>query len=316
MDHDLPTVLVLTGATASGKGRVGCIVAENIGAEIVSVDSMKIYRRMDIGTAKPSQEVRQRVRHHLIDVCEPWESFSLKQYVDGAEAAISDIIGRGKLPLLVGGTPLYLKGLTAGVFAGPPADLELREELKQIAEEKGRTYLHDELRKVDSVSAERLHPNDLRRIVRALEVHRKTGQPISQLQTQFDSPAPKYSYALACLVRDRTDAYQRIELRTQRMFETGLAAEVEALVSDSRGLSREAAQAVGYKEVIAYLEGESSLADAQEAVVRNTKRLARKQATWFRSFADLRWVDTGADDSAEALAGRVLDTFDGGEQRT
>jgi tRNA dimethylallyltransferase len=204
----LPPLYFILGCTAGGKGSVGREIARRIGGEIVSVDSMKVYRRMDIGTAKPGSAVRGEIPHHCIDVAEPSESFSVAQFVDCADAAIADIRNRGRVPLAVGGTSLYIKALSEGLFEGPSADRQIRAELAERAEREGLAALHAELARVDPASAERIHPNDQRRIVRALEVHRITGTPISELQTQWESQAARYDGVFVGLRRDKTDQNQ------------------------------------------------------------------------------------------------------------
>ena len=245
-----PPLTLIIGCTGCGKGGLGRALARRVEAEIISADSMKVYRRMDIGTAKPDATLRQEIPHHLIDVVEPAEDFSVAQYLTLAEEAITAIHARGRPILVVGGTPFYLKALVEGLFEGPSADLELRSRLLDEARAQGSGALHDRLRTVDPVSAERIHPNDLRRIVRALEVHQLTGQPISALQTQWDRERRKYPCHLIGLRREREDQSYRINQRVQRMIEAGLVAEVESLLAEPDPLSTTARQALGYAEII------------------------------------------------------------------
>jgi len=296
----------LVGPTASGKTAVGVEVAERVGAEILSLDSMAIYRGMDIGTAKPSPEDRARVPHHLTDLAEPHEAFSTGRYLEAAEQAIRDVVGRGKIPLFVGGTALYLKGLTEGFFDGPPANWELRNRLIAEAADHGSAALHDRLRAVDPAAAARIHPNDLRRIVRALEVRETTGRPISALQTQFGSPSPRYECALAGIRRNRAELYARINRRVDAMFEAGLVEEVRALLHRSGAISHAASQFVGYKEVIASLRGECTLNEAREKIKARTRRFAKRQLTWFRKFPQIRWIDAGPHSPVDELARRAI----------
>jgi len=301
-----PRLWFLVGPTASGKTAVGLEVALAIGAEILSLDSMSLYRGMDIATAKPSAADRARVPHHLIDLAEPHEAFSTGRYLEAARAAIADVLARGRRPLFVGGTALYLKALTEGFFDGPPADWSLRSRLLAEAEERGTAALHERLKAVDPAAASRIHPNDLRRIVRALEVHQATGRPISEQQTQFGSPSPTYRCVLAGIARERSDLYARINRRVDAMFDAGLVDEVRALLARPGGISHAAAQFVGYREVIAHLRGELSLAEAIEKVKSRTRRFARKQATWFRKFPQIRWVRAEPESSVADLAARVV----------
>lgn len=299
----------LTGCTASGKGRAGLELARRLGGEIISVDSMKIYRRMDIGTAKPSREARAEVPHHLIDVVEPNEPYSLARYVEEAERAVRDIAARGKPVLAVGGTMLYVRGLTAGVFEGPGADPEFRRGLRERAARDGTPALHVELARVDPTAAERIHANDLRRIERALEVYHLTGTPISELQQQWDRPTNRYDCRIVALRRPKEEANRRINARVHRMIEAGLVDEVGALLAEPRGIGHQAAQAVGYAEIIAHLKSEMSLADAVERIKINSRHLAKHQRTWMRRMPGIKWVDVTEGDTVEQVADRVLEAW-------
>jgi len=299
-------MILITGPTGVGKSEVGICLAEMLGGEIVSFDSMQIYRGMDIGTAKPSPEERRRVPHHLIDIVDVWESYSLGRFVADAEAAIADIRARGKQPVLVGGTALYIKGFIKGIFQGPSADWELREELKLRAEREGVRSLHEELKSVDARAAARIHPNDLRRIVRALEVYYKSGVPISEMQRQFEAGGSRHDVSGFVLVREKEDLEERISRRVDRMFERGLIEEVRRLLSNPRGMSHAARQALGYKEVIEHLEGRLPLADTRWTIKRNTRRFAKKQMTWFRSFKEFEWIRVGKEEPAREVAERIL----------
>jgi len=299
----------LIGPTASGKTTVAIEVAERTGAEILSLDSMSLYRGMDIGTAKPTADERARVPHHLIDLAEPHEAFSTGRYLEEADRAIDDVIRRGAKPLFVGGTALYLKGLTEGFFDGPPADWGLRNRLIAEAASAGAPALHEHLRAVDPGAAARIHPNDLRRIVRALEVHETTGRRISELQTQFGSPSARHDCALAGIRRDRAELYERINRRVDAMFSAGLVEEVRALLRSPKGISHAASQFVGYREVIAHLRGECTLEEAREKIRTRTRQFAKRQFTWFRKFPSIRWVDAGASSTTGQLAGRVVEAL-------
>jgi tRNA dimethylallyltransferase len=278
----------LTGPTASGKTAVGLELAGLLDAEIISLDSMTIYRDMDIGTAKPTAEHQAAVPHHLIDVVDPTEEYSLSAYVDAAQVKIGEVRGRGREVLFVGGTPLYLKALLRGIFAGPPADWEFRRQVQQEVREVGTLALHERLRQVDPLSAARLHPNDVRRIVRALEVHRLTGQPISHLQLQFD----ERSEADRVFVLDwpRARLRQRIEQRVESMFSHGLVEEVQGLLAKYGQLGRTARQAVGYRETLALLQGQYEQPEAARRIESRTNQFVRRQWTWFRSLSECRLV--------------------------
>jgi tRNA dimethylallyltransferase len=296
---------LLIGCTASGKSRVGLELARRMGGEIVSIDSMKIYRRMDIGTAKPSAEARRAVPHHLIDVVEPSDAFSLGRYVEMADAAIRDIAARGKPVLAVGGTMMFVRGLVSGVFEGPPADPEFRRALRERAAHEGTPAIHDELVAVDPQAAARIHPNDLRRIERALEVYHKLGMPISRLQSQWENSHAAYDCRLVALRRPREEAHQRINARVQRMVDAGLVDEVRGLLSEPAGIGEQAAQAVGYAEIIACLAGGLSLEQAIERIKINSRHLAKHQRTWMRHFPQVRYVDVASGDTVESVADRV-----------
>ena len=291
----------LVGPTASGKSEVGLCLAEMAGAEIISLDSMTLWREMDIGTAKPTPAERARVRHHLIDVLDPAESFNAARYAELAAAAAGDIQARGRVALFVGGTGLYLRALVAGLFEGPQADWPLRDTLKNFAAEHGTRALHERLRSVDPAAAERIHQNDLRRIVRALEVFEKTGKPITELQQQWRPRADQWPPVI-CLELDRHDLYERIDRRVDAMMAAGFLAEVQRLLQRPRGVGQEAAQALGYKELIAHLRGEIALDDAVELIKRNTRRFAKRQMTWFRSIPQVRWFAIRAGQPAAEIA--------------
>jgi tRNA dimethylallyltransferase len=295
----------LTGATAAGKSAVGVALARRMGAEIVSLDSMALYRGMDIGTAKPSAAERRSVPHHLVDVLEPHEEFSLAQYVEAAERAVAEIAGRGRQVLFVGGTPLYLKGLLRGIFQGPPADWELRRRLTEEARGNGDRWLHEQVAKIDPAAAARLHPNDARRLLRAWEVFLKTGRPISDLQRQFDVGRPASECRVFVLDWPKAELHARIAERVAAMFAAGLVDEVRRLLALPRPLSRTARQAVGYREVIEHLEDRRGLDETIELVEQHTRQLAKRQATWFRSLSECRYVSLAGRLEAEEIAGRI-----------
>jgi len=298
---------LIIGCTAGGKGSLGRELARRLGGQIVSVDSMKIYRRMDIGTAKPSRALRREIPHHCIDVVEPSASFSAAQFVALADRAIDKIVSAGSVALAVGGTSLYIKALSEGLFEGPSADEQTRRRLRARAAEEGLAALHAELSAIDAEAARRIHPNDQRRIVRALEVYQATGQTITELQRQWDAGRSRYDAVFIGLRRGRADQARRINRRVKMMMEAGLRDEVASLLAEPAGLSRQAAQAVGYAEMIDHLRGKCSLDQAFERIKINTRRLAKKQRTWHRRFRDVTWFDAAPDESTEALATRVIE---------
>jgi len=297
---------LLIGCTASGKGRVAFEIARRLGGEIVSADSMKVYRRMDIGTAKPSAEARAAVPYHLLDVVEPSDRFSLGRYVELADAAFKDIDARGKPIIASGGTMLYVQGLTQGVFEGPSADPEFRRAFRKRIAEEGSQELHAELVAVDPEAAARIHPNDARRIERALEVYHVIGQPISDLQTQWANQESPYDGRVVALMREKEEANRRINERVKRMIDAGLVDEVRSLLAEPEGLGREAGQAVGYAEIIAHLHGEMPLEDAIEQIKINTRRLAKHQRTWIRRMTNVTRIEVAETSTVEDLADRVI----------
>jgi tRNA dimethylallyltransferase len=277
---------ILTGPTGSGKSRLALQLAERLGAEVVSMDSMALYRGLDIGTAKPSAADRRRVPHHLIDVLDPWESASVAWWLREARRCADDIRARGRRVLVVGGTPLYLKALLHGLFDGPPADAALRRRLTDQAGREGPAALHARLAAVDPAAA-RLHPNDVRRVVRALEVWELTGRPMSAWQTQWASAAPRRTGPpVLCLDRPREELYARIDARVVAMFAEGLLDEARALRRLPRPLSREAAKALGYQEVFDHLDGRAGLDETVAQIQRRSRRFAKRQLTWFRSLPE------------------------------
>ncbi|MEE8107209.1 MAG: tRNA (adenosine(37)-N6)-dimethylallyltransferase MiaA [Planctomycetota bacterium] len=291
-------IFVLVGPTASGKSGSAIPVAKELGAEIVSLDSMALYRGMDIGTDKPRD--LHGVRHHLLDLLDPAERFDLARYLADADAAISGIRERNKRVLIVGGTGLYLMGLLKGVFGGAPRDPAFRATLSGVAADT----LHARLREVDEATAARVHQNDRRRIVRALEVHAVTGRPLSELQTQFEGE-DRYASVVAGVRRSRDDLRRRARLRIDQMWAEGLVEEVRGLeLGDTAG------QAVGYKEVAGFLAGEYDEGEAKRLVLRNTMRLIRRQGTWFKRF-DVHWVDAGPTDDPAALCPKLIAIYRG-----
>lgn len=288
--------LILTGPTASGKSAIALELAEKLKAEIVAVDSMTLYRGMDIGTAKPTAEERSRVPHHLLDVLDPWESASVAWWLERASAAVADIEARGKKALLVGGTPFYLKAILCGLFPSPPSDQELRRQLEGEAETLGPPALHVRLASVDPASALRLHPNDVRRVVRALEVWQLTGRPLSDWQQQSwwgeGETGPTFPTG-ACLAIDipRDELNTRISRRVESMFAAGWIEEVRQLRNLERPPGREASQALGYGEIAAFLDGRQTLDETIAEVQLRTRQYAKRQLTWFRSLSGCEFCD-------------------------
>jgi len=295
----------LTGPTAAGKTSVALELAGLLNAEIVSLDSMALYRGMDIGTAKPSAPERAAVPHHLVNILEPSEEYSLAQYVAAANEAVDDILSRGRVPLFVGGTPLYLKALLRGIFEGPPADRELRDKLEAQAASEGPLVLHQRLAEIDPASAARLHPHDTRRIIRALEVWEKTGQSISALQQQFDVARPASACHVFVLHWPREELVKRIDRRVDAMFADGLVDEVRGLLATGQPLGQTASQAVGYREVLEHLAGERDLPATIELVKLRTRQFAKRQMTWFRSLSECRHLHVEREAELKGIAAQI-----------
>ncbi len=321
MTHTFHDCWFLTGATAVGKTGVGIALAQRLGAEIVSLDSMAIYRGMDIGTAKPSVADRAIVRHHLIDIVDPADEYSVAQYVEAAAATVAEIRSRGWEPLFVGGTPLYLKSLLRGLFDGPPADWQLRNEIEHELAHVGQAALYERLAQVDPVAAANIHPHDTRRLIRALEVFRATGEPISHHQLQFEEGRPAGECRVFVLRRRREELHARIEGRVEAMIDSGLVDEVRGLVATggppvefatgeppvaTSGLGRTARQAVGYRESLAYLAGEYDRDEMIARIKARTRRFAKRQGTWFRSLSECRFVDVAGEVDAREVAEEIM----------
>jgi len=296
----------LTGPTASGKTEVGIELARLLDAEIISLDSMALYRRMDIGTAKPTPEQRAAVPHHLIDIIEPEQEYSLARYVQAASEQVAAITERGREVLFVGGTPLYLKALLRGIFTGPEADWDFRRQVQREVDIVGSQALHDRLQQVDPLSAAKLHPNDTRRIIRALEVYKITGQPISHMQLHFDHGRPAQQCRVFALQRPLPELNARIHRRVDQMFAQGLVDEVRKLRQSGCQLGRTARQAVGYREVLEHLEGKYDLGETVERVKVRTRRFAKRQRTWLRSLSECRTVEISGSITAEEIAQRIV----------
>lgn len=298
----------LTGATAVGKTGVGLALAQQLGAEIISLDSMAIYRGMDIGTAKPSVAERAVVPHHLVDIVDPADEYSVAQYVAAAKQTAVNLRSRGRQVLFVGGTPLYLKALLRGLFDGPPADWQTRHEIEAELRVAGPHALHERLTQIDPVAAGHIHPHDTRRLIRALEVFRATGEPISHQQMQFEEGRLADECRVFVLRRERHELHRRIEGRVEAMIDVGLVEEAQRLTADGSALGRTARQAVGYREALGFLAGEFDRHEMIERIKARTRRFAKRQGTWFRSLSECRFVDVvgelDADAVAEGIAGQ------------
>ena len=288
-------LIIITGPTASGKTALSVELAKKVGGEIISADSMQVYRHMDIGSAKVTKEEMDGVRHHLIDVLDPWDEFNVVVFQRLAKQAMEEIYAAGHIPIIAGGTGFYIQALVNDIdFTENDSDTGYREELECLAAEKGASCLHDMLKEVDPESAEAIHENNVKRVIRALEFYKKTGTKISEhneAERQKESP---YNFAYYVLNMDRERLYQRIDLRVDLMMKNGLLAEVEKL--KEMGCTRDmvSMQGLGYKEILACLDGEYPLEEAIRILKRDTRHFAKRQLTWFRREQDVIWLDKEA----------------------
>ena len=291
MTEKTAKILVITGPTATGKTAAGVLLAQELGGEVVSADSMQVYRRMDVGTAKATEEEMLGVPHHMIDIADPTEDYSVARYVKEADVCVQDILARGKLPILVGGTGLYIDSLIAGRdFGEDTPDPGLRDELYEKYDRLGGEMLLEELRKIDPERAAKLYPADKKRIVRALEVYCATGQTITAHDAETKKRPPRYDAArLALSYADRAVLYERIDLRVDKMVEAGLFDEVRSLLTSGVPAGCTAMQAIGYKETAAALRGEITEAQAIDTIKRESRRYAKRQLTWLRAKPGLYW---------------------------
>ncbi len=285
-------LIILTGPTAAGKTALSVKLAKRIGGEIISADSMQVYRGMDIGSAKATKDEMRDVRHHLIDVLDPSEPFNVVAFKEMAKAAMDEIYAAGHIPVVAGGTGFYIQALLYDIdFTENDGDLAYRRELEALAEKEGAGILHERLKAVDPESAGAIHANNIRRVIRALEFYEKTGQKISRHNETERAKESPYNFAYYVLDMKRELLYKRIEERVDRMMEDGLLAEVKAL--KERGCTRDlvSMQGLGYKEILAYLDGECDLAEAVRVIKRDTRHFAKRQITWFKRERDVTWIE-------------------------
>jgi tRNA dimethylallyltransferase len=299
-------VIILLGPTGVGKTEVSILLARALDTEIISADSMQIYKGMDIGTAKPSEAQRISVKHHMIDSASSAEPFSVGRYIEDVKPIIENLHKKNKIPIVAGGTGLYIKAMTRGIFSGPSADWKLREELASLEEgQDGALYSY--LQELDPEAAAKIMPADTRRIIRAIEVCLKTKQGMSELQQKLTRPLP-YEFIKIGLTRDRKELYKMIEARVDKMIEAGLVEEVKKILGMNP--DKTPMQAIGYKEIAMYLNGEIPLEEAIRLTKRNTKRYAKRQYTWFNKEEDIHWIEiTGIQDVNEIFkrAWKILD---------
>ena len=294
-------ILVVAGPTAVGKTEYAVRLAKRYDGEVVSCDSMQLYKYLDIGSAKPTTEEMDGVPHHIIDCVDPREDFSVVRYREMADAAIADVSARGKLPIIAGGTGLYLDSLLYEMEFGPSGrNEEYREELRKFAEEKGAEALHERLRAADPKAAERIHPNNIKRVIRALEAAELEQRPLDDYR---DGPEPRKDREaiLIGLERERQKLYERIDLRVDLLIEAGLLEEVKGLMDMGFTSADISMKGIGYKEIMDYYAGEYDLAEAIRLVKRNTRHYAKRQMTWFHRYKDMQWFDAGSADCWEEM---------------
>ena len=299
-------VIAVVGPTASGKTRLSVDLAKHFGGEVISADSMQIYRHMNIGTAKVTEEEKQGIPHHMIDILDPGEKFSVAEYVEMVSGIVSDIHTRGKIPVLAGGTGLYVDSLlTATAFEPLESDQSLRDELQREADTNGNEALFAKLQAVDPEIAKTLHPNNVGRVIRAMEVYLLTGIPMSEHQRRSRlQPSPYESCIIGLSYDDRQKLYDRIDLRVDLMVRDGLLEEVKSLAE--KGFGQTAAQAIGYKEIMEYFRSEVSLEEAIETVKRQSRRYAKRQLTWFRRNPDINWIFPDLETDYDAVLAKAI----------
>lgn len=311
MNKKLPLV-VIVGPTAVGKTEVGIRLADKIGGEVISGDSMQVYNYMDIGTAKPTKQEMAGIPHHLIDVISPGEEFNVAKFQEMVDRCIELIVRKGKIPILVGGTGLYVRSIIDEYdFSPPGGDNSLRSRLLKISEEKGNGYLVEMLEKVDPAAAKRIHLNDIRRLIRALEVYQAVGRPISEFQYVSGAANKKYNLAYFGLSLNRQKLYEKIEKRVDIMIEKGLVNEVSGLVKMGFGPENTSMQALGYKEILYFFDGLCTLPEAILLIKRNSRRFAKRQMTWFKRDNRISWYDVEKYISLEEIANEIAMKVEG-----
>ena len=307
-------IICIAGPTASGKTALAVELAKELNGEVVSCDSMQVYKRMDIGTAKPTKEEMQGIVHHMIDVAEPDEDFSVSRYCAMASPIVDDILARGKTAIIAGGTGLYMDSLIRGNDFAPFPATGVREKLETQADEIGMEAMLARLREIDPESAARLHLSDRKRIIRALEVYLETGETITEHNRKTQAIPPKYTPLwLGLDFSDRSDLYRRIDLRVDLMLEMGLIAEIQGLLASGIPAKATAMQAIGYKEFVAALNGEETIAQAAEEVKKSSRHYAKRQLTWFRRNQAMHWLIRQENQGAEEIltaARQIIYDFD------
>ena len=304
---EFPKIVVIVGPTGAGKTGLAIDLARRLGGEIVGADSMQIYRYMDIGTAKPTPAEQALAAHHMIDVADPDEAFDAAMYAEAAGLAVRDIVARGRLPLVVGGTGLYIKALIYGLFEEGPSNPDIRRQLNREVQEKGGPTLHRQLAEVDHPAADKIHPNDTYRIIRALEVYRITGQPLSQYQQRHRFQQPRFDPLTLGVAWPREILYDRINRRVDLMMAEGFEEEVRALLAKGYDRELKSMQSLGYRHLTAFIAGEASLDETVQTLKRDHRRYAKRQLTWFRANPDVHWTTPEHPENAVGQVQTFLD---------
>jgi tRNA dimethylallyltransferase len=302
-------LLILLGPTGVGKTDISIKLTQKItDIEIISADSMQIYKYMDIGTAKPNKSILSTIKHHMIDIVDPSDNFDVIQYSKLAADIISDVFTRGKIPILAGGSGLYISSIINPLFSGPARDMEYRETLEKEAKIHGKKYLYDKLSKIDTISASRIKPNDLRRIIRALEVYKSTGKPISYLQNKSSDSSSKFNYQIIGFKRNRENLYQRINLRVDKMIKDGFIKEVKMLREMGYKENLNSMQGLGYKQINKHLNGEYNKEEAIDLIKMETRHYAKRQMTWFKNkIKNIEWIDLNEYDEEKVISKIIND---------
>jgi len=300
----LNKIIFLIGPTAAGKSSVAVELAKKINAEIISCDSMQIYKGLDIITSKPPVLLRKKIKHHLVGTVRPESEYNVSKYRREALKKIKEIIRKGKTPLFCRGTGLYLSILLDGIFKAKAQNPALRKKLYRQLERYGSAYLYKKLKRLDRQAGQKIHPNDIKRIIRALEVFEATGKPISALQKEREGLGKDYDVQIFCLDMERSSLYQRIDARVDKMFRAGLIKEVKSLLK--KKLSKTSRYAIGLSELAGYFEGRYDLAEAKRLMKRNTRHYAKRQLTWFRRDKRIEWINIGAQDRPKQIAQRIF----------
>lgn len=303
-------LLIIAGPTASGKSLVAVQVAKQLDGEVVSADSMLVYRHMDIGTAKPTPSEMEGIPHHLIDIVEPDANFTVAIYQKLAREIIADISNRGRVPILVGGTGFYIDAVIFDYdFGFSGIDRKLRNSLIREAEEKGKEFLHEKLREVDPLAAEQIHVNDVKRIIRALEIYYQAGVQGSLSRRENKKEYPGYTILLTGLLYSRNKLYNRIDARVEKMINDGLVNEVSGLLNAGYHPGLTSMKGLGYKEIVGYLQNQYSLDEAIKLLKRNTRRFAKRQLTWFKRYSSIRWIDMEKYDTINEAANIITELY-------